>query len=120
MLNNGTPSISGFNLVDRKLTALAGPARSLSGADADPAQGSFTAGGGALIATERGTNSISSDMLDEHGYAQAPTTIESSGQTPYGFGLTAKGPLIVSETFGGAAERRRLSRMRCLALASSR
>jgi len=73
VLNNGTPSISGFNLVDRKLTALAGPARSLSGADADPAQGSFTAGGGALIATERGTNSISSDMLDEHGYAQAPT-----------------------------------------------
>jgi len=42
-------------------------------------------------------------MLDEHGYAQAPTTIESSGQTPYGFGLTAKGPLIVSEAFGGAA-----------------
>jgi len=39
VLNNGTPSISGFNLVDRKLTALAGPARPLSGADADPAQG---------------------------------------------------------------------------------
>jgi 6-phosphogluconolactonase len=102
VLNNGTPNISGFNLTDGKLTALAGSARPLSGADADPAQISFTPGGGALIATERGTNSISSYVLDQRGYAQGPATIKSSGQTPYGFGLTADGSLIVSEAFGGA------------------
>ena len=102
VLNNGTPNISGFNLIDGKLTALAGSARPLSGADADPAQISFTPGGGALIATERGTNSISSYLVDQRGYAQGPTTIKSSGQTPYGFGLTMGGPLIVSEAFGGA------------------
>ena len=102
MLNNGTPNISGFNLTDGKLTALAGSTRPLSGADADPAQISLTPGGGALIATERGTNSISSYTIDEHGYAQGPTTIKSSGQTPYGFGLTKDGSLIVSEAFGGA------------------
>ena len=104
VLNNGTPNISGFNLADGKLTTLAGSTRPLSNAGADPAQISFTPDGGALIATERGTNSISSYVLDQRGYAQGPTTIRSSGQTPYGFGLTADGSLIVSEAFGGAAE----------------
>ena len=102
VLNNGTPNISGFHLVDGKLIALAGSARPLSGADADPAQISFTPGGGALIATERGTDTISSYVVDQRGYAQGPTTIKSSGQTPYGFGLTKDGSLIVSEAFGGA------------------
>jgi 6-phosphogluconolactonase len=102
VLNNGTPNISGFKLTDGKLTALAGSARPLSSANADPAQISFTPSGGALIATERGTNSISSYVLDQRGYAQGPTTIKSSGQTPYGFGLTKDGSLIVSEAFGGA------------------
>ena len=102
VLNNGTPNICGFNLTDGKLAALAGSTRPLSGADADPAQISFTPGGRALIATERGTNTISSYVLDQRGYAQGPTTIKSSGQTPYGFGLTKAGSLIVSEAFGGA------------------
>src|SRR6266516_3739404 len=102
VLNNGTPNISGFHLTDGKLTALADSARPLSGADADPAQVSFTPGGGALIATERGTNSISTYVIDERGYAQGPATIKSSGQTPYGFGVTRDGSLIVSEAFGGA------------------
>lgn len=102
VLNNGTPNISGFNLADGKLAALEGSARPLSGADADPAQISFTPDGGALIATERGTNSISSYVLDQRGYAQGPTTIKSSGQTPYGFGLTKDGSLVVSEAFGGS------------------
>jgi len=102
VLNNGTPNISGFHLADGKLTALTGSARPLSSADADPAQISFTPGGGALIVTERRTNSISSYVLDQRGYPQGPATIKSSGQTPYGFGLTKDGSLIVSEAFGGA------------------
>jgi 6-phosphogluconolactonase (cycloisomerase 2 family) len=102
VLNNGTPNISGFNLTGGKLAALAGSTRPLSGADADPAQISFTPDGGALFATERGTNSISSYVLDQRGYAQGPTTVKSSGQTPYGFGLTKDGSLIVSEAFGGS------------------
>jgi 6-phosphogluconolactonase len=102
VLNNGTPNISGFNLTDGELTALAGSARPLSSADADPAQVSFTADGRVLIVTERGTNSISSYLIDGRGYAQGPATIRSSGQTPYGFGLTKGRSLIVSEAFGGA------------------
>jgi 6-phosphogluconolactonase (cycloisomerase 2 family) len=102
VLNNGTPSISGFTLADGKLTELAGSTRPLSSADADPAQISFTADGSVLIVTERGTNTISSYLIDEHGYAQHQATIKASGQTPYGFDLTADGSLIVSEAFGGA------------------
>ena len=103
MLNNGTPSISGFGLADGKLAAIPDSTRPLSSADADPAQVLFTPGGTVLIVTERGTDTISSYLIDERGHAQGPTTIRSSGQTPYGFGLTADGSLIVSEAFGGAA-----------------
>jgi 6-phosphogluconolactonase (cycloisomerase 2 family) len=101
VLNNGTASVSGFRLADGKLTALPGSTRPLSSADADPAQVSLTADGTMLIVTERGTDTISSYLIDEHGQAQGPATIKSSGQTPYGFGLTADGYLIVSEAFGG-------------------
>src|SRR5437763_11170010 len=59
VLNNGTPGISGFKLVDGRLNELADSTRSLSQDDADPAQISFTAAGKALIDTERGTHSIS-------------------------------------------------------------
>jgi 6-phosphogluconolactonase (cycloisomerase 2 family) len=102
VLNNGTPSISGFRLADGKLTEIPASTRKLSSADADPAQVAFTADGTVLIVTERGTDTISSYLIDEHGQAQGPATIKSSGQTPYGFGLTADGSLIVSEAFGGA------------------
>jgi 6-phosphogluconolactonase len=102
VLNNGTPSISGFRLADGKLTEIPASTRKLSSADADPAQVAFTAGGRVLIVTERGTDTISSYLIDESGQAQGPATIKPSGQTPYGFGLTADGSLIVSEAFGGA------------------
>jgi 6-phosphogluconolactonase len=102
VLNNGTPNISGFRLVNGKLTALEDSALPLSGDDADPAQIAFTADGRVLIVTERGTNRISSYAVDERGYAVGPTTIESSGQTPYGFDFTPQGSLIVTEAFGGA------------------
>jgi len=101
VLNNGTPSISGFTLAEGKLTELGGSTRPGS-ADADPAQVSFTADGRVLIVTERGPSTISSYLIDERGYAQKPATIKASGQTPYGFALTADGSLIVSEAFGGA------------------
>src|SRR6516164_5594167 len=103
VLNNGTPNISGFHLADGKLTAIPDSTRPLSSAEADPAQILFTADGTVLIVTERGTDTISSYLIDERGYAQGPATVKSSGQTPYGFGLTADGSLIVSEAFGGAA-----------------
>jgi 6-phosphogluconolactonase len=109
VLNNGTPNISGFELVDGRLNTLANSTRSLSGDDADPAQISFTPDGKALIATERGTNSISSYAIGEDGLAEGPTTIKSAGQTPYGFDFATNGSLIVTEAFGGELGRAAVS-----------
>jgi 6-phosphogluconolactonase (cycloisomerase 2 family) len=102
VLNNGTPNISGFTLAEGELVALDDSTRPLSSEDADPAQVSFTRDGRALVVTERGTNSISSYSIDEHGRAHGPATVQSSGQTPYGFDFTPSGSLIVTEAFGGA------------------
>lgn len=102
VLNSATSNIAGFEIRDGKLVGLEGSARPLSDADADPAQIAFSADGTTLVVTERGTDSISSYALDERGFAEGPRTIGSSGQTPYGFGFTADGALIVTEAFGGA------------------
>jgi 6-phosphogluconolactonase len=102
VLNNGTPSITGFRIDDGRLVALEASARRLSADGADPAQVAFSPDGRTLVVTERGTDSISTYALDERGYATGPTTIASSGKTPYGFDFTADGTMIATEAFGGA------------------
>jgi 6-phosphogluconolactonase len=102
VLNNGSPNVAGFRIDDGHLVALEGSARPLSAEDADPAQVAFSLDGRTLAVTERGTDSISAYAIDEQGYADGPTTIRSSGKTPYGFDFTADGTMIVTEAFGGA------------------
>jgi 6-phosphogluconolactonase len=102
VLNNGTPNLCGFKFEDGQLAPLEGSERNLSSADADPAQIAFTVDGSALVVTERGTDSVSSYRVDEDGYAEGPSSIKSSGQTPYGFDFTPTGTLVVTEAFGGA------------------
>jgi 6-phosphogluconolactonase len=102
VLNNGTPNIAGFTIDGRRLVALEGSARPLSADDADPAQVAFSPDGRTLVVTERGTDSISAYAIDGSGYAAGPTTIRAAGKTPYGFGFTADGAVIVTEAFGGA------------------
>jgi 6-phosphogluconolactonase len=101
-LNNGTPNIAGFRIEGDRLAELADSQRALSADDADPAQVSFSIDGRTLVVTERGTDSISTYAIDEHGYADGPTTIKASGKTPYGFDFNAEGVMIVTEAFGGA------------------
>ena len=101
VLNNGTPGIAGFRNEGGRLVALEGSRRPLSADDADPAQISFSPDGRTLAVTERGTDSISTFAVDERGYAAGPTTIKASGKTPYGFGFTSDGAMIVTEAFGG-------------------
>jgi 6-phosphogluconolactonase len=98
--NGGTPNISGFTLADGGLTPIAGSTRPLSAGNADPAQISFSPDGKTIVATERGTNAISSYTVDANGIAEGPETIPSSGATPYGFDF-ANGSVIVTEAFGG-------------------
>jgi 6-phosphogluconolactonase len=101
VLNNGSASIDGFEIADGKLRPLADSKRPLSQEGADGAQIAFSPDGTTLVVTERGTNSISSYAVDARGYADGPTTIPSAGQTPYGFGFTEGGALVVTEAFGG-------------------
>jgi 6-phosphogluconolactonase len=102
VLNNGTPNIAGFRIDEGRLVELEGSERPLSADDADPAQVSFSRDGRTLAVTERGTDSISTYAIDDRGLAAGPTTIKSSGKTPYGFDFTAAGAMIVTEAFGGA------------------
>src|SRR3954469_10714857 len=98
VLNAG--GIAGFELANGRLSRIQGSARPLSAENADPAQVSFSPDGRVLVVTERGTNAISAFAIDEQGLAEGPTTIESSGATPYGFDF-ANGSVIVTEGFGG-------------------
>jgi 6-phosphogluconolactonase len=102
VLNNASSAIEGFEIWDGKLQPLADSKRALSADGADGAQIAFSPDGKTLVVTERGTNSISAYAVDERGYAEAPTTIPSAGQTPYGVDFTAGGALVVTEAFGGA------------------
>ena len=100
--NNADASVAGFTIAGDKLVALDGSTRALSGDGADPAQIRFSPDGKTLVVTERGSNSISAFVIDEQGYAARPSTIASSGETPYGFDFTSDGTLVVTEAFGGA------------------
>jgi 6-phosphogluconolactonase len=100
--NNADANVTGFRIAGDKLEALEGSTRPLSGDGADPAQISFSPDGKTLVVTERGSNSISAFAIDEQGYADGPATIASAGETPYGFGFTSGGTLVVTEAFGGA------------------
>jgi 6-phosphogluconolactonase (cycloisomerase 2 family) len=101
VLNNGSATIDGFRIAGGKLEPISDSKRQLSSEGADGAQIAFSPDGRTLVVTERGTNSISAYVVDERGYAEGPTTIGSAGQTPYGFGFTEAGALVVTEAFGG-------------------
>lgn len=100
----GTGNIAGFSIsAGGDLTSIAGSSRPLSSGASDPAQISFAPGGNWLVVTEKGTNRISTYAVDQNGVASGPTATPSSGPTPFGFGFTNNGTLVVSEAFGGAA-----------------
>jgi 6-phosphogluconolactonase len=120
VLNNGggngsEDSITGFR-VGRwgGLTPIAGSTQPLSGAAVGPAQVGITNDGRALVVTEKGTNKIDVFPVDRQGRAGAAHVHASSGQTPFGFSFNARGFLITSEAFGGAANASVVSSYRVL------
>ena len=100
----GSGNISGFAIAPNgDLTAIAGSTRPLSSGAAGPAEIAFAPGGQWLVVTEKNTKRISTYPVGPNGAAGAGVTTNSSGTTPFGFGFTNSGFLIVSEAFGGAA-----------------
>jgi 6-phosphogluconolactonase (cycloisomerase 2 family) len=109
-LNNGSAAgdvdqIAGFQIDPNslKLSLLANSVRGLSAPAVGPAQLSFDREGKILVITEKTTNHIDTFLVDRNGYASGILVQPSSGMTPFGFALTRKGYLIVSEAFGGAS-----------------
>ena len=100
VLDTGTPAVVGFRLTAAGLEALdGGGAHALSGPGADPAQVGFSPDGSAVVVTERGTDAITAFPLNADGTLGSRHTVASSGPTPYGFGFTRSGTLVVTEAF---------------------
>jgi 6-phosphogluconolactonase (cycloisomerase 2 family) len=59
--------------------------------------------------TEKGSNLIDTYAVNANGIASAAVTSPSHGATPFGFGFSPNGLLIVSEAFGGAPDASALS-----------
>jgi 6-phosphogluconolactonase len=66
----------------------------------DPAQVAFTPDGRTLLVTDRATDSIHAFAVDGDGALGTRVTHRSSGATPYGFGVTTGGVLVVTEAAG--------------------
>jgi 6-phosphogluconolactonase (cycloisomerase 2 family) len=97
-----TPNIAGFTIANdmgmNQLVPLAGSTQPLpGGADAGPAQVSFSPDGRVLLVTERGTDTIDTFTLDDEGIAQPGVSFASSGSVPFGFGFGQNNIAVVSE-----------------------
>lgn len=114
VLNDGAaPNITGFRVgPDGRVERIAGASAPLSDAMPDAAQVAFAPHGGALVVTEKATNRILSFPVGRDGRPGTPRVIPSAGATPFGFGFTPQGALIVSEAFGGAPDGSALSSYR--------
>ena len=105
VLNEAGGTLAGFVVgsqgalapLPNSITALPG------GAPAGPAQVSFTPDGNALLVTQKAANALVSYAVGGDGRLGAPSTLTSSGATPFGFAFAGSSIAVVSE-----AKRRRL------------
>jgi len=100
VLATGDARIDGFRLIDGDLVPIEGSSMSLS--TPDGAQVGFTPDGRALLVTERGGDKLSAYAVGMDGSLGAARTVQSQGATPYGFAISSKGTLVVTEAFGAA------------------
>jgi 6-phosphogluconolactonase len=100
----GRNDITGFaQRHDGTLAALSDSTRALSAPTVGPAQVSFSPSGRAILVTEKMTNKVDEFRVDPHTGTPGELMVhDSSGQTPFGFAITQRGQVIVSEAFGGA------------------
>jgi 6-phosphogluconolactonase len=106
VLNAGAPAnVAAFRLSGvGELDPIPGSVQPLSATDPAPAQVGIGPGGGQVFVTEKATNTIGIFPVAEDGALGPGTFLESSGQTPFGFGFAPTDTLIVSEAFNGAID----------------
>lgn len=102
VVNSGSWNICGFWVgTDGTLKKIKHSKRSLSAANAGPAQIMFRPGGKVLYVTEKNTNKIAVYLVDNNGAAGAGNFINSVGPTPFGFDIAQHKYLVVSNAAGG-------------------
>ena len=98
VMTTGKPGVASFRLSDAGLAPTVGGETPLA-ADADPAQVGFSPDGRTLVVTQRGADAIAAYPVRDDGTVGEPSTVMSSGPTPYGFAFAANGTLVVTEAF---------------------
>jgi 6-phosphogluconolactonase len=103
VLNAGVPNnISGLTVSrDGELTPIPGSSRPLSGENTAPAQVGFSDDGDVVIVSERATNLLVTYTVGSGGLLGAPIVHASAGPTPFGFAVTKRDALFVSEAGAG-------------------
>jgi 6-phosphogluconolactonase len=96
VMNTGEPSLVSFRLSADGIEPVADGYQELAG-DADPAQVAFSPDGSMVVITARGSDSIVTYEVAPNGTFGGSRTVESQGPTPYGFGFTSGGTLVVTE-----------------------
>jgi 6-phosphogluconolactonase len=100
----GSGNVAGFRNRRGQLTAVADGVRGLSAAGGTaPAQVGFDRDGDVLLISERNTNVLTSYAVAHNGTLNARAVTPSAGRTPFGFAVTSRNVLVVSEAQGGAA-----------------
>ena len=96
--SGGTPSVSAYwRRWDGSLKAIPGGTRALTPGADGAAQVSVTADGRSLVVSERLANRLETLPLDAIGRPGAPVVTASSGAVPFGFGISQRGDIVVSE-----------------------
>jgi len=105
----GTPSVSAYvRWFDGSLKPLPGGTRALAPGADGAAQVSVTPRGDALVVSERLSNRLETLPLDRSGRPGAPVVTASSGAVPFGFAITQRGTIVVSEAGATAVSSYRL------------
>ena len=100
VMNSEDASLTGLAMEGSRLSPVPGPQPRWT-ADGKPAQVGFSPDGRTLVVTERGSDRILTFPVESRGTLGEPMIHASVGRTPYGFGFTPTGVLVVTEAFGG-------------------
>jgi 6-phosphogluconolactonase len=100
VVNSEEASLTGLVMDGSRLSAVPGPQRRWT-PDGKPAQVGFSPDGRTLVVTERGSDRILTFPVETRGSLGEPMIHAAAGRTPYGFGHTPTGVLVVTEAFGG-------------------
>jgi 6-phosphogluconolactonase len=96
--SGGTPNVVAFyRWFGGTLKPIPGGSRDLAAGAAGAAQVSIPPDGRSLVVSERLSNRLETLPLDRFGRPGAPAVTASSGAVPFGFGITDRGTIVVSE-----------------------